>query len=85
MSSEGSIILGQGPSKEALAEVRETVMAIVTAPCGDSVKEKALEVIKEVAKTPQEFDISYCNFTMNSPTENHTHIEAPRQTEESDD
>jgi hypothetical protein len=58
----GPMMSFSGASKEALAEARDTILAIVTAPCGDAVKEAALQALTALCAAPSHMTISDCTF-----------------------
>lgn len=76
--TDNPINIHAGLAKETLAEVRETVVAILLSPVGDNVKVAALDVIKGAA-TYGNLTISHCHFETGGKTYN----EAPAQFEES--
>ncbi len=79
----GPMMSISGATTEALAEAREAILAIVAAPCGDTVKAAALDALKALCAAPIHTTISNCAF--NGPASSETFHYANPEADESDE
>jgi hypothetical protein len=72
-----------GHEPEAVAETRQTIMDIVAAPAGDTVKIAALKALRIVLGAPRT-TISHCHIGGSTDTHNHYHQDDDVQDEQTD-